>query len=287
MFTSFSPDVIGLKLSFEESLQLARANNFTGLDLQIKKLYERSQQTSAQEIQHSFQEFALRAGGWSLPFDFGGSDERYQAGLEMLPNYARLAQQLGGHWCFSWIMPFSETLDYAANLEFHIQRLQPISQILANAGCRLGLEFIGPKTLRMGHRYEFIHTLAAGLDLCSRVDSANVGLLLDSFHWYTSHSTLEELANLQAEQIVYVHVNDAYANRTIDEQLDDQRHLPGDSGVIDLVGFLQTLQRINYQGPVVVEPFNKDLQALPAAERVQRTAKSLHTVFAQAGIVEG
>ena len=33
-----------------------------------------------------------------------------------------------------------------------------LAQILAEHGCRLGIEFLGPKTLRTGHPYAFIST---------------------------------------------------------------------------------------------------------------------------------
>ena len=87
----------------------------------------------------------------------------------------------------------------------------------------------------------------------------NVGLLLDCWHWYTSHGTLDDLKRLTAEQVVYVHVNDAPAGIPVDEQQDMVRALPGETGVIDIVGFLQTLRAIGYDGPVTPEPFKKEL----------------------------
>ncbi|GCE17079.1 sugar phosphate isomerase/epimerase family protein [Dictyobacter kobayashii] len=284
MFTSLDPGAIGISVSFEEALQLARSNGFEGLDLPLKELLTRARQTSVQEIKERLQEAQLRPGAWGLPVDFRGDEESYQAGLAQLPAYAELAQALGSSRCSTWILPFSDTRDYQANIEFHASRLRPVAQILADHGQRFGLEFVGPKTMRAGHRYEFISTIAGGLELGQQIGTGNTGLLLDSYHWYTAHGSVAEIQQLTNQQVVYVHVNDAPAGRAVDEQLDSERLLPGASGVIDIAGFLQALQSIGYDGPVVVEPFNAEHRALPYAERARATRESLAKIWQQAGL---
>jgi sugar phosphate isomerase/epimerase len=125
----------------------------------------------------------------------------------------------------TWILPFSDDKPLEENRAFHIERFTPVAQVLADNGCSLGLEFIGPKTLREGHPYQFIHTMQAMLDMGAEI-GPNVGLLLDCWHWHTSHSTIEELRALKPEQVVYVHVNDAPQGIDTDEQLDNVRCLP-------------------------------------------------------------
>lgn len=286
MFQCLNTGVISLSIPFDEALQLASQHGFSGLDLPLHELLPLAEHTSAEALKEHFLAQGVRPGGWGLPVDFRGSEENYQAGLEQLPRYARLAQALGSPWCSTWILPFSDSLSYAENMELHARRLRPIAQILAEYDCRLGLEFVGPKTMRDGHRYEFLHTIAGALELGERIGTGNTGLLLDSFHWYTAHSTVADLQKLSVEQIVYVHVNDAPAQRSADEQIDNQRLLAGASGVIDIAGFLQALQGMQYSGPVVVEPFNAELKALPAGERVAAVKQSLDTIWKQAGLTQ-
>ena len=284
MFTSLNTNVIGFTAPFAEALELASTYGFEGLDLSIVELSELSHQTSLQEIKARFEEKGLRAGGWGLPVDFRRDEESYQAGLARLAAYASVARELGGTRCSTWILPSSEELDYNANMELHVKRLRPIAQILADHGCSLGLEFVGPLTMRQGHRYQFISTLPEALELGDRLGTGNVGLLLDCWHWYTSHGTVDDIKHLTTDQVVYVHVNDAPAERTVDEQIDNQRLLPGASGVIDIAGFLQALKQIEYDGPVVVEPFSAELNALPHAERVKATHDSLTKIWQIAGL---
>ena len=284
MFTSLNTGAISLNISFDEALSLAQQYGFAAVDLpQGDSLLQLAAATSIEDVRDRYAAAGLRPGGWGLPVDFKGSLDVYNAGLEMLPRYAALAQTLHSPWCFTWILSYSDERDYAANMEWHVHALRPVAEILATHGCRLGLEFLGPSTLRQGHKYEFFHTVDGALDLARRIGTGNVGLLLDCFHWYTSHGTIAELAGLGSDDVVYVHVNDA-PRRQVDEQIDLERMLPGASGVVDIVAFLQALARIGYEGPVVVEPFSAELRALPPSERVAATADSLARIFEQAGM---
>jgi sugar phosphate isomerase/epimerase len=86
--------------------------------------------------------------------------------------------------------------------------------------------------------------------------------------------------------VVYVHVNDAPAGVPVDEQVDNVRALPGETGVIDIAGFLQALQAIGYDGPVVPEPFKQELNTLPSDEaRLQTVGTAMATIFRRAGLM--
>jgi sugar phosphate isomerase/epimerase len=284
MFTSLNTGALALSVPLEEALDLARANGFAALDLSITDLRGRAERTSVQEIKDAFGAAGVRPGAWGLPVNFRGDEDAYRAGLVELPRDAALAQELGSPWCSTWLLPFSDELDAAANMARHVARLRPVAQILAAHGCSLGLEFVGPTTMRAGHAHEFIPTMDGALELAARIGTGNVGLLLDCFHWYTAHGTVKDLARLRADQVVYVHLNDARAGRAVDEQIDAERSLPGASGVIDVVAFLHALRRMAYAGPVAVEPFDDTLRALSPAERVHAVADSLRTVWSRAGL---
>ena len=82
-----------------------------------------------------------------------------------------------------------------------------------------------------------------------------------------------------------MHVNDAPAGIHVDEQIDSVRDLPGVTGVLDIVGFLQALRDIGYDGPVTPEPFKKELKDLPSdGERLVVANAAMDKIFQQAGI---
>jgi sugar phosphate isomerase/epimerase len=94
----------------------------------------------------------------------------------------------------------------------------------------------------------------------------NVGLLMDAWHLFTSGATLADLAALRAQDIVHVHINDAPPGVPFDKVIDTARHLPLETGVLDLPGFIRTLAAMGYDGPVVTEPFSAPLNALAATD---------------------
>lgn len=121
------------------------------------------------------------------------------------------------------------------------------------------------------------------LELAEATGRDNAGLLLDSRHWYTSHGTIEELLQPTNKQIVHVHVNDAPEGIDIDKQQDNKRRLPVTTGVIDLKGFVNTLAKIGYDGPVECEPFDNKLRAMPDPEKLKQTIDSLNRLWALIG----
>jgi sugar phosphate isomerase/epimerase len=287
MFSTLAPDAVPIRVPLERQLERAQANGFDALDLPLSVLRRSGNRTSVAELSERWAAHGLRSGGWRLPFDYQAHRTDLKADLRTLRACARTAGALGSPWCYYWIEPTSEELTFAENAAMQVERLRAIADVLGEHDCRLGLEPIGPRTLRVGARFEFVHSIPMALDLLSSVDRPNVGLLVDCFHWYTSHAGVDDLMGLAPEQVVYVHINDAVAGVDVDEQLDDVRTLPGATRVIDLVGFLQALDRIGYDGPVAVEPFDGSLAGLPPDERVRLVAQSLRDAFDAAHIAVG
>ena len=132
--------------------------------------------------------------------------------------------------------------------------------MLGDHGLRLGLEYVGPKTSWTASRYPFIHTLAEMRELIAEIGRDNVGLVLDSWHWYTAGETAADLRGLTSRDVVACDLNDAPRSVPIDQQRDGVRELPCATGVIDLKAFLTALAAIGYDGPVRAEPFNATLR---------------------------
>ena len=175
--------------------------------------------------------------------------------------------------------PGSDERAPEANLEFHAERLRPVVKTLGEHGIRFGIEFVGAPSLRAPYSYEFVHDVPVALDLGVRTAEPNVGPLMDTWHLHTSAGTLHDIRRLRGEQIVHAHVKEAPPGVPIDELVDMERLLPGASGVIDARGFLAALGEIGFGGPVIVEPFNADVGALPPPERVPAVAPSLAAVW--------
>jgi len=276
MYPALSPGGIGVSVPFEEAARLASEAGFKGISVDVS--------ADPEWVRRVLESNKLLPAAWGLPVDFRGDEGRFRTGLAGLPELAKKARQMGAERCSTWILPFSDTLTFEENYALHRDRLRACAEVLAEHGCRLGLEFVGPLTLRQGHAHEFLHDMAGMLGLCADIGTGNMGLLLDCFHWYTSHGTAEDIARLSDSLVVDVHLNDGAEGRGPDEQIDNDRRLPGESGVIDLVTFLRGLQEIGYTGPVTPEPFSKRLKGMGPQEAVCTTADALLGVWSKAGV---
>ena len=280
MYKALSPGAIGVRTAnLEEAITAAKTGGFEGVEYSPHEVADRVGRQGAAGVLALFNKAGIHPAGFGLPTDWRGSTESWKQGLLELPRLAKAAQAVGGARTMTWIMPCSNERAFDANYRFHVERFKPIARILADNDCLLGLEFIGPKTLRDSQKYPFVHTMEAMLSMAHDI-GPNVGLLLDCWHWYTSHGTVEELHRLKPHQIAYVHVNDAPAGVDTDQQVDSVRDLPGATGVIDTAGFLNALQAIGYKGPVTPEPFRKELAALPDdTARLQTVGAAMTRIF--------
>ena len=157
-----------------------------------------------------------------------------------------------------------------------------VGKVLGDHGVRLGLEYVGPKTSWTAMRYPFIHTMAEMRELIAAIDQPNIGLVLDSWHWYTAHETEADLLALKGSDVICCDLNDAPAGIPTDQQKDLVRDLPCATGVIDLKTFLNALAKIGYDGPIRAEPFKAELRRMPA-EEARPDRKAMKQAFALVG----
>jgi sugar phosphate isomerase/epimerase len=281
MFPNLSPGAIGIRTDLEESIALAARHGWAGCDLPAAEAARLAAERSADDVAAIFGQAGVRPGGWGLPLNWR---EPYdQSALDTLGQQAAVAARLGCTRVSTWLMPGSNERPFRENFAFHVAQLLPVAQVLAEHGCRLGLEFIGPRTMRDSQRYGFIYSPEGMLCLAEAI-GANVGLLLDCWHWYTAVGSLADIRTLRVEDIVYVHVNDAPEGVPVEAQTDQVRRLPGATGVIDIAGFLQALRDLGYDGPVTPEPFDKQLAALPADESCKIARDSMRQIWQAAGL---
>jgi len=285
MFKNLSPGAIGIRnLPLADSIELARASGFGGIDFNIREAADLAALRGVAYVQALFAEAGVRPGQWGLPVAWN-KDDQWQDDLAALPALAALGRALGCTRTCTWAMPGSDARPFGANFEWHVQRFRPIAQALADEGCRLGIEFIGPKTLRDRFQYTFIYTLNGMMELAHAIGTGNVGLLLDAFHLYTSGGTLDDLDAITAQDIVTVHVNDAVEGVPPDELMDQVRRLPMETGVIDLPAFIKKLQALGYDGPVTPEPFSARVNAIAdPLEAARLVAKYMDKMWQAAGL---
>lgn len=218
-------------------------------------------------------------GSTNLPVDFRNDEKKFREDMAGLVAAAEAIAAAGGTRMNTWIMPTHDLYTYNENFRIHRDRLKEAANIIGHYGIRLGLEYVGPKTLMARSKYSFIRTMAEAKELIAAMGEPNVGFVLDSFHWYCAGETKTDILTLENKDVVTVDLNDARTGFTVDEQTDGKRELPMATGVIPIRDFMEGISQIGYDGPIRAEPFNQPLRDMEDEAAVKATRDAMQKAF--------
>lgn len=218
----------------------------------------------------------MQIGSFFLVVDWQSDEAKFQNGLQEFIESVVVASKLGLTRCSTYILPSTDQPPLRF-LMSATRRLRLCADILGEYHIRLALEFVGSHHLRTAWKHPFIWRMDDTLEWMGLIGADNVGLLLDSYHWHTNGLGVNDILGLRAEQIVHVHINDAY-DLPIEELLDHERIYPGE-GTIHLAGFLQSLHKIGYEGVVSQEVMNSSVTT-DSSILLGRSKEAFDRVFA-------
>jgi len=145
-----------------------------------------------------------------------------------------------------------------------------VAEAAAARGVRVGFEFLGFANCS-------VNSLRLARKILHRLDRPDVGLVLDTFHFFLSGEPLDLLADAPPGEFVVLHVNDAEAAPRA-QLADAHRVLPG-LGVIPLRQMWAALQRSARPDHASLELFRPDYWARPPAEFLPEALSSLRRIF--------
>ena len=263
--------------SLADDIPVAAKYNFEGICFDIKK---ESKIYSPERFSDLLAKNNLKPASFALPIEFRESSDTFETELKSLRLYCDFAKKTKAVRCTAYILPFSDTLDYKTNFNQHRERLSVAAKILEEYGIRLGLEFLAPPSLRKGKAHEFIHDLDGMIELIDAIGTSNTGHLLDVFHWDLAGQTFDDFKKIPGnEKIVAAHINDAPRGVTREEQPSHWRELPGATGVLRIDEFFTGLKNLNYDGPVLIEPFSKALKNMEFDDAVRAAKTAMDRVW--------
>jgi sugar phosphate isomerase/epimerase len=269
---------IGVQANQTEAIELAHRHGFESVEPYGDHLASLSS-GQLEDLLGMMKERGLVFGAAGLPVDFRGEDGRFRESLGRLPRIAAGLQRAGVDRVGTWISPGHGTLTYLQNFKQHGERLGAVCRVLRDHGQRLGLEYVGTRTLLMRSRYPFVHSMAETKELMGEIGAGNVGVIVDSWHWWQADDTEADLLSLRNEDVVAADINDAPVGVVKEQQMDNRRELPAATGVIDLGTFLNALNKIGYDGPVRAEPFNQALNELDNEAACAATIAAMRKAF--------
>jgi sugar phosphate isomerase/epimerase len=276
MYLSLNSTLSAGRVPWPELARLAAKVGYPAVDVDLAKAMEQGLPAT----RSLFHELNIRPAAVVLPVEFRKDEATFRKDLGKLADAASFSAALGCPRMFTWIMPSSRT-PKAELRALYLTRFRACADVLARSHVRLGLEFLGPLHLRKMEPIEFIWRMNEMLAF-ARECGPNVGLQLDVWHWHHAGATTEDIVRAGKDRIVHVHLSDA-PKLPPEEIRDDERLMPGE-GVINLVGFLQALQQINYQDFASVEVFGRFLKEMPPEEGARRGLESARAVMRKAGV---
>lgn len=270
---------LGIRANQREAIDLAAKHGFDAVDADGKYLGG----LSAAELGDLRGYMQAKKVGWAmggLPVEFRRDDAAFNDGIKTFPEYVKGLERAGVRMVTTYVLPMSNTRTYLANLDVHVARLREIARILNGGGLAFGIEYVAPKTLWASQRYPFVHTMTETREMIARMNQPQVGIVLDSWHWYHAGDTPADIAVLKASDIISVDLNDAPSGVPKDQMVDGKRELPAATGVIDVKGFLGGLQSIGFTGPVRCEPFNEAVRQMAPDVSAAAAMSALKKAFA-------
>jgi 2-keto-myo-inositol isomerase len=134
-------------------------------------------------------------------------------------------------------------------VEVSVTVLRTLAAIAEPHGVSLAFEFLGQTDCS-------VQTLALANEIVTCVDRSNIGMVLDSFHFYAGGSTLESIAAIDPAKLFVFHINDA-EDRPREELNDSHRLFPG-LGILPLNEIVSGLKAVGFDGVVSVEIFRPE-----------------------------
>ncbi len=144
------------------------------------------------------------------------------------------------------------------------KNLKKAAEVAADHGVKLALEFLQGNKL--------CGTLNTAKRLVRNVDHPNLGLLIDLSHQWMDRSDLDDIADLTADELLIVHVDDMVKGPP-EALIDHDRTFPGEGRGIDH-SIIPAIQATGYDGYWSLEIFNHDIWKQPLDDIVAASLRS-------------
>jgi 2-keto-myo-inositol isomerase len=130
-----------------------------------------------------------------------------------------------------------------------VRVLGELCDIAAGHDVSLAFEFLGQTDCS-------VQTLDLAHEIVRATERKNLGLVIDSFHFYAGGSTVEMIEAVDPKLIYVFHINDA-ENLPREQLLDKHRLLPG-LGILPLREIIAAFRKIGYDRVASVEIFRPE-----------------------------
>jgi 2-keto-myo-inositol isomerase len=255
-----------MRSSLVDDIRVASAAGFDYLEIWAAKLrkYFNYGGTTAQ-LKRLFEDSGLPPYSINSIESITFRDEAGRTRLEAeCDELCRVAAEIGCPYIVVVPSPLPPGRSREQVIDESINVLETLGRTADDHGVALAFEFLGQQDCS-------VTTLELADEIVRRLARPNVGLVLDSFHFYAGASSLDSLHALDPERLFIFHINDA-EDLPRAELEDRHRLLPG-LGILPLREIVGGLRRIGYDRVASVEIFRPEYWERDP-EQLARDAKS-------------
>jgi 2-keto-myo-inositol isomerase len=250
----------------ETCVEVSASAGFKGIEFRMPKLqaYAASNRSSTELKQllkdHDLESVCLNSLEEFCHVPAGDFD----AVLYRAREFSTICRQTGCKMFVCCPSPLPKNLSKSEALSMTADRLRRIAQMNADDSVGVAFEFVGGASAS---------TLQDALEVIQATRASNVGLIIDTFHYYVGGSTLDELRDFPLERLWAVHFIDAEQG-PLETLTDEKRLLPG-KGIIKLHDFARLLKDRGWDGWLSVELFREEYWKRDPFEVAKESMKSL------------
>jgi hypothetical protein len=157
MYKALNLGAIGIQAAtLDDAIEAAVSGLFHAVEISPEEIAR----LPAVDVLQKLETAKMKAAAWGLPASWRGSEGDHAELVTTLPTLAKKCFEVNCVRASTWISPASDSVSFEDNWNWHVGRLSPLASILADHGCRLGLEYVGPATSRKGKQHEFVWSWA-------------------------------------------------------------------------------------------------------------------------------
>jgi 2-keto-myo-inositol isomerase len=260
-----------MRADLSTDIRAAAAAGFDYLEIWASKLREYLKQHSTVKLNNLFAEHQLQPLSInSIEHITFRDNNAYESIKQQCRELSRIAADIG---C-PYIVVVPGRIPAAGATRFEVieesvRVLNELCDIAQEFGISLVFEFLGQIDCS-------VQTLGLAHEIVLTVNRKNLGLVIDSFHFYAGGSTIEMIEALDPKLLSIFHINDA-EDRPREELNDSHRLLPG-LGILPLRAIVAAFQRIGYDRVASVEIFRPqywEMNPLELAKQAHAATKAV------------
>ena len=254
-----------MRADLPTDLRAAQAAGFDYVEIWAAKLREFLQQGSTADLKLLFDKAGLKPLSInSIEHITFREDTAYQQIKDQCAELSEIAKDI----CCPYIVVVpgrlpEEPVTREDIVEESVRVLDELASIANDFNVSLAFEFLGQTDCS-------VQTLDLANEIVTKLNRRNVGLVIDSFHFYAGGSTIPMIETVDPSRLFVFHINDA-ENRPPAELQDSHRLLPG-LGILPLSDIVSAFRRIGYDAVTSVEIFRPEYWEMDPVE-LARQAK--------------